>query len=56
MILRFPEGVAPPERMDILSQVRVGKTAYWVQFNPQDPDWPDLLENILENLIAPLEN
>jgi transcription-repair coupling factor (superfamily II helicase) len=56
MILRFPEGVAPPERMDMPSQVRVGKTAYWVQFNPQDPDWPDLLENILENLIAPLEN
>jgi transcription-repair coupling factor (superfamily II helicase) len=56
MILRFPEGVIPPERTDIPSRVRVGKFAYWVRFDPEGRDWPDLLASILENLIAPLEN
>ena len=56
MILRFPEGVTPPERIDLPSQVRVGKTAYWVRFDPEGQDWPNQLANILENLIAPLEN
>jgi transcription-repair coupling factor (superfamily II helicase) len=56
MILRFPEGVIPPERTDLPSRVRVGKFAYWVRFDPEGRDWPDLLASILENLIAPLEN
>jgi len=56
MILRFPEGVIPPERTDLPSRVRVGKFAYWVRFDPEGWDWPDLLVGILENLIAPLEN
>ena len=56
LILRFPEGQVPPEKADLPSQVRVGKSAYWVKFNPQNQDWPNLLEEILENLIATLEN
>jgi transcription-repair coupling factor (superfamily II helicase) len=56
MVLRFPEGVVPPERSDLPSRVRVGKSAYWVRFDPEGQDWPDLLANILENLITPLEN
>jgi transcription-repair coupling factor (superfamily II helicase) len=56
MILRYPEGEVPPERVDLPPQIRVGKSAYWVQFNPQNPDWPNLLEDILQNLISPSEN
>jgi len=55
MILRFPEGVIPVQRNDLSSQVRVGKFAYWVRFDPEGQDWPDLLAGILEKLIAPLE-
>jgi len=55
MILRFPEGVIPTERGDLPSRVRVGKFAYWIRFDPEGQDWPDLLAEILEKLIAPLE-
>ena len=55
MVLRFPEGVVPPERADLRSIVRLGKSAYWVRFDPDARDWPDLLAHILEKLIEPLE-
>ena len=57
MILRFPEGMVPEETMTLSPQVRVGKSAYWVQFNPEDQDWPnflvDLLEKTFTDTIAP---
>ena len=55
LILRFPEGMIPTERSDLPSWVRVGKFAYWVRFDPEGQDWPNLLAEILEKLIAPLE-
>jgi transcription-repair coupling factor (superfamily II helicase) len=55
MILRFPEGVVPLEIAELRSKVRVGKSAYWVRYNPEARDWPDLLISILEKLIEPLE-
>ncbi|HBX71197.1 MAG TPA: transcription-repair coupling factor [Chloroflexi bacterium] len=50
MVLRFPEGVVPPERPDLHSRVRVGKSAYWVRFDPDGREWPGLLADILEKL------
>jgi transcription-repair coupling factor (superfamily II helicase) len=56
LILRFPEGEMPPERSDLPTQIRVGKSAYWIRFDPESQDWPNLLADTIENLIVPLEN
>jgi transcription-repair coupling factor (superfamily II helicase) len=50
MILRFPGGMVPDPLMTLPSQVRVGKTAYWVHFDPEAQDWPDFLVDLLETL------
>ena len=50
MILRFPEGYIPEEAVTLPAQVRVGKSAYWVHFDPTDQDWPEFLVDLLESL------
>ena len=50
MILRFPKKEAREEGISLPSQVRVGKSAYWIQIDPKDQDWPNLLMDILEKL------
>jgi transcription-repair coupling factor (superfamily II helicase) len=50
MILRFPEGIVPEEDITLPPQVRIGKSAYWVHFNPEDQDWPEILVDLLEKL------
>jgi hypothetical protein len=52
MILRFPEGKVIDERINLPPQVRLGKSAYWVHFDPQDQDWPAFLVDLLETLSA----
>ncbi len=50
MVLRFPEGIIPDEDIKLPPQVRIGKSAFWVHFNPEDHDWPDILVDLLEKL------
>ncbi len=50
MILRFPEGVAPNEGAALPPQVRVGKSAYWVRFDPEGIAWPDFLVDLLQKI------
>ena len=50
MILRVPEGVVPEEGISFPPQVRVGKSAYWVRFDPDSLDWPAFLVDLLESL------
>ena len=53
MILRFPEGVVPSASLALPPQVRVGKSAYWVRFDPKGNEWPDFLINLLEEISNP---
>jgi transcription-repair coupling factor (superfamily II helicase) len=50
MILRFPEGKAHLEGLALPPQVRVGKSAFWARFDPQDGDWPEFLIDLLAKL------
>jgi transcription-repair coupling factor (superfamily II helicase) len=52
MILRFPEGMHVDRSRKLPSQVRVGKSAYWVNFDPQDQNWPAFLVELLEALYT----
>ena len=53
MILRFPEGMVHNDATTLPPQVRVGKSAYWVRFDPEGQDWPDFLVDLLERLSTP---
>ncbi len=55
MVLRFPEGVVPSEGLTLPPQVRVGKSAYWVRFDPEGEDWPDFLVDLLKVISNPLQ-
>ena len=50
MILRFPNRETPEQGISLPPQVRIGKSAYWIQIDPKDQDWPNLLMGILEKL------
>ncbi len=53
MILRLPGGVAPNEGIALPPQVRVGKSAYWVRFDPESEGWPEFLVDILKIISNP---
>ena len=50
MILRFPKRDMSEDGMTLPPQVRVGKSAYWIQFDPKGQDWPKFLVDLLEKL------
>jgi transcription-repair coupling factor (superfamily II helicase) len=52
MILRSAEGRTPALGAGLPPEVRVGKSAYWVRFDPEGEDWPDFLVSLLERLIS----
>ena len=49
-VLRYPKGVEPPQSADLPSQIRAGKTAFWMRIPTEADDWSELLLNILEKL------
>jgi len=53
LVLRYPKGIAPPQRTDLGPQVRAGKTALWVRLPPQFEDWAQFLLDLLEKLKNP---
>lgn len=53
MILRFPEGVVPTEGLALPPQVRVGKSAYWVRFDPEGGNWSGFLVDLLQTISNP---
>jgi transcription-repair coupling factor (superfamily II helicase) len=56
MILRFPEGSDQFEGLALPPQVRVGKSAFWVRFDPEGDEWPDFLIDLLEKLSSSSQN
>ena len=50
MILRVQGEIKSDETIALPRQVRVGKSAYWVRFDPDSPQWPDFLVGLLEKL------
>ena len=53
MVLRLPQGVAPNEGIALPPQVRVGKSAYWVRFDPKSEGWPEFLVDLLKKISNP---
>ena len=51
IVLRYPEGVVPPRLARTNTKVRVGKSALWVEANAQIQEQPELLIDLLEDLI-----
>ncbi|MBC8504966.1 MAG: transcription-repair coupling factor [Chloroflexi bacterium] len=52
IVLRFPEGIEPPQIVRAKPDVRVGKSAIWVAADSQIEDQPSLLINLLEEIIT----
>jgi transcription-repair coupling factor (superfamily II helicase) len=49
LILRYPKGVDPAQIIGANSNIRIGKTALWVQL-PSEDDWQDFLLETLGSL------
>jgi transcription-repair coupling factor (superfamily II helicase) len=49
-VLRYPKGVEPPQSPELPSQIRAGKTAFWLRIPSEFEEWSQLLLNILEKL------
>ncbi len=52
IVVRFPEGTAPPQTTGSNKNVRAGKSALWIEAQAQIEDQPDLLIDLLENIIS----
>jgi transcription-repair coupling factor (superfamily II helicase) len=55
LILRYPKGVEPPQMKANYPQVRVGKTALWVQLPTEFQDWSGFLLDLLDDLANNLK-
>jgi len=55
IVLRFPEGVEPPQIARARQEVRIGKSALWVATDTQIEDQATLLINLLEEIISSQE-
>ncbi len=50
MVLKFSEGAAVLEETALPPGVRLGKSAYWMRFEPQNESWQEGLLNLLDLL------
>ncbi len=51
LVLRFPEGSVPAWVPELNGNVRTGKTALWMPYNP-GADWREALSDLLQKLAA----
>jgi transcription-repair coupling factor (superfamily II helicase) len=47
LILRYPQGTTPPPQIQVRPEIRIGRTALWVQI-PEEKNWSTFLIDILE--------
>jgi transcription-repair coupling factor (superfamily II helicase) len=51
IVLRYPQGVIPPESPEFGPNVRAGKSALWVKMDPEPEIWSAFLLELLNKLI-----